>query len=190
MTKRQKKQEPTQKPVEAIDIERTEEAPEDIATRLHEEVNLEKSRMKNAIPEVIDSPETAKKAASAISEMDVAALKAELKNQILDELKDDQVKRMELEKERRERETQEQQTYVSKMKDSPDPWVDIVGWVRSTDGVNVELEWNDAFVDYLRAEGITGTDDNALVQKWVAFLMRDMAEQMDETSEEPSQFGG
>ena len=167
-----------------------DEPAENIAARLQEEVNLEKSRIENAIPDVIDSPEAAKEAASVIGDMDIASLKAELKNQILEELKDDQVKRMALEKERRERETQEQQSYISKMKESPDPWVDIVGWVRNTDGVNVELEWNNAFVDYLRAEGITGTDDNALVQKWVAFLMRDMAEQMDDSTEEPSQFGG
>lgn len=145
---------------------------------------------KPQIPEVIDSPEAAKQAAAAIGEMDIAALKAELKNQVLEELKDEQVKRMELEKERRERETEEQQKYIAKMKESPDPWVDIVGWVRSSEGVNVELEWNDAFVDYLRAEGITGADENSVVQKWVALLMRDMAEQMDEESDEVSEFGG
>ena len=145
-----------------------------------------------AIPDKIESPEDAKEAAQAIGAMDIAELKAELKNQILDELKDEQVKKMELEKERRERETVEQQNYVAKMKQSPDPWVDIIGWVKDSNGVRTELQWNDAFVDYLRAEGISGVDDDAVVQKWVVVLMHDMANRMEDeqTDNENSEFEG
>ena len=144
------------------------------------------------IPEKIESPEDAKEAQQAIGAMDIDALKQELKNQILNELKDEQVQKMELEKERRERESEEQRKYVAKMKESPDPWVDIIGWVKDSNGVRTELQWNDAFVDYLRAEGITGVDDDTVVQKWVVVLMHDMANRMEEEQKdnENSEFEG
>lgn len=192
MTKKQPEQPPMQESVE------------DVAARLSEEILLDSPEPEkehqhrpewevevpvSSLP-IVDSPETAKEAAGAIGDMDIAALKAELKAQIMDELKDDQVKRMELEKERRERETAEQQSYIAKMKASPDPWVDIVGWVKDSNGVRTELEWNDAFVDYLRSEGVTGVDDDNVVHKWVAIMMHDMANRMDDQQEEPSEFAG
>lgn len=183
-----------------------QETAEDVAARLSDEINFEQPQpnakvvapefdtttesFPPTIPEVIDSPDTAAQAADAISAMGISELKAELKAQIMDELKDDQVKRMELEKERRERETLEQQEYIKRMKASPDPWVDIVGWVRDSQGVRTELEWNVAFVDYLRGEGVTGVDDDAVVQKWVALMMHDMAGRMDEERDEESEFAG
>ena len=182
------------------------ETAEDVAARLSEEINFDQPQPDTkvvapefdittesfppTIPEVIDSPDTAAQAADAISAMDISELKAELKAQIMNELKDDQVKRMELEKERRERETLEQQEYIKRMKASPDPWVDIVGWVRDSQGVRTELEWNVAFVDYLRSEGVTGVDDDAVVQKWVALMMHDMAGRMDDDRDEESEFAG
>ncbi len=119
-------------------------------------------------------------AAQAIKNMDIETLKLELKSQIMEELKDDQLKKMELEKERRERETAEQTKYIAKMKQSPDPWMDIIGWVKDSQGVRTELQWNDAFVDYLRANGVTGVDDDDTVQKWIIILMHDMADRMDD----------
>lgn len=172
---------------------------DELAARVLEEVNFENSspaeeecqpEIPPTIPGVIDSPELAKEAHDAVGAMDIAALKAELKSQIMNELKDDQVKRMELEKERRERETKEQYNYIQRMKASPDPWVDIIGWVRDSHGVRTELEWNTAFVDYLRAEGVTGVDDDQVVQKWVAIMMHEMAARMDDEQEEASEFAG
>lgn len=119
-------------------------------------------------------------AAQAIKNMDIETLKLELKSQIMEELKDDQLKKMELERERRERETAEQTKYIAKMKQSPDPWMDIIGWVKDSQGVRTELQWNDAFVDYLRANGVTGVDDDDTVQKWIIILMHDMADRMDD----------
>jgi len=109
-------------------------------------------------------------------------LKEQLKAQVLDELKDERTRSMEEAKMRREQEKLEREQYFEKMKASPDPWVEIVGWVHTDEGVKVELEWNDAFVDYLRSNGVTGVDENQIVQKWVTLLLRDMADRMDDTT--------
>lgn len=115
---------------------------------------------------------------------DLAAIKEQLKAQVMEELKDETTRKMEHEKIRREAEDDEHQKYIETMKASPDPWVEIIGWVRTDQGVKVELEWNNAFVDYLRANGIKGSDDEQTVQKWVTLLLRDMADDMEE------RFGG
>ncbi len=119
---------------------------------------------------------------------DLAAIKDQIKAQIFNELKDDNTRRIEEAKFRRESEDVEYSKYVEKMKDSPDPWVDIIGWVRTDEGVKIELEWNNAFVDYLRGNGIKGTDEDQVVQKWVTLLLRDMADQMEERFGNDSEF--
>lgn len=111
---------------------------------------------------------------------DIGDLKSQLKAQILEELKDEQTRKMEESKAEREKQKQAYQDYISRMKQSTEPWVDVVGWSETDKGVKVELEWNDAFVDYLRASGVTGADDDQVVQKWVTLLLRDMADQMEE----------
>lgn len=111
-------------------------------------------------------------------------IKDQLKQQVLEELKNEETRKREEQVMRREKEKQEQQKYIETMKESPDPWVDIIGWVRTDEGVKVELEWNDAFADYLRVQGITGSDDEQVVQKWITILLRDMADQIVDESEE------
>jgi hypothetical protein len=110
----------------------------------------------------------------------IAALKA----QILEELKDEDTKRREALLAKREQEKKARESYVERMKESTDPWVDIQGFVQTESGVKVELEWNDAFVDYLRQSGISGADDDAVVQKWITLLLRDMADRMEGTTSE------
>ena len=137
----------------------------------------------------IDEPETVEQPveqpqSNIISGDELAAIKEQLKAQVMEELKDETTRKMEESRLRREEEDKQHREYVEKMKASPDPWVDIIGWVRTDQGVKVELDWNDAFVDYLRANGIKGTDDEQTVQKWVTLLLRDMADDMEE------RFGG
>lgn len=120
------------------------------------------------------------KKSNLLSGEELAAIKEQLKAQLLEELKDEQTKKLEEARLRREKEQEEHQKYIETMKQSPDPWVDIVGWVHTDQGVKVELEWNDAFVDYLRSNGISGTDEEQVVQKWVTLLLRDMADQMED----------
>lgn len=105
---------------------------------------------------------------------------AALKQQVLEELKDEQTRKMEEARVERERQRKEYEEYVERMKKSPEPWVDVTGWSETEKGVKVELEWNDAFADYLRANGVTGADDEQVVQRWVTLLLRDMADQMEE----------
>lgn len=107
-------------------------------------------------------------------------LLAAIKSQVLAELKDETTRRMEESKARREEAHRQYQEYVDRMKKTDEPWVDVVGWSETEQGVKVELEWNDAFVDYLRAQGVAGADDDQVVQKWVTLLLRDMADQMEE----------
>ena len=62
-----------------------------------------------------------------------------------------------------------------------EPWVDIKGAVEDPQhGIKMELDWNDAFVEFLRDNGIQGTDDEVVVQKWITLLYRDLIEQNSE----------
>jgi len=84
--------------------------------------------------------------------------KEKIKNEILDELR-------------------EQKKQATVVKDA-EPWVDIKGAIEDPEhGIKMELDWNDAFVTYLRDNGITGADDEVVVQKWIALLYRDLMEQ-------------
>jgi len=128
------------------------------------------------------------KSSPVLSGDDLAEIKAQLKAQIFNELKDEHTRKMEEAKFRREEEDNEHTKYIEKMKASPDPWVDIIGWVRTDEGIKIELEWNSPFVDYLKVNGITGADDEQVVQKWVTLLLRDMADQMEERFDGDSKF--
>jgi len=109
---------------------------------------------------------------------EVAAFKAQIKQQIVDEMKDDRALALEEAAQRRVTEAEERKKYFDKMKESPEPWVEIVSWVDTEQGVKVELEWNDAFIDHLKVEGVTGTDEDQIVQKWVAVLLHNVADDM------------
>lgn len=65
--------------------------------------------------------------------------------------------------------------YVAIMKQSPEPWVDIKGENPNQDGVEMELDWNDAFITYLREANIPGATEDEVVRKWLELLMHDIA---------------
>lgn len=109
---------------------------------------------------------------------------AAIKAQVIEEMKSDEARQAEEAKIRREKQRKEHDEYIAMMKESEDPWVEIEGWVETKEGVRAELEWNDAFVAYLREQGIPGTDEDQVVQRWVAMLLYDMASQMDEKAED------
>lgn len=109
-------------------------------------------------------------------------LREQIKQELIEELKDEETKRRELLARKKEEEKKAREEYVNKMKESPEPWVDIFGMVNTPQGIRIELEWNDAFIEYLRQSGIRGADDDAMVQKWVILLLRDMADDMEENS--------
>lgn len=121
-----------------------------------------------------------KQARNPFTADEVAAIKEQLKRELVQEFKDEQTLKREEAKQRREAQEVEHKAYIEKMKASPDPWVEVIGMTETDKGVKTELEWNDAFVDYLRANGVTGTDQDQVVQKWITLLLRDMADQMEE----------
>lgn len=129
---------------------------------------------------------------NAVSPEEAAAWKREIKQQVIDELKDERALALEEAAVRRVEEAKERQAYFDKMKASPEPWVEIIGWVENDQGVKVELEWNDAFIDFLKVEGVTGTDEDQVVQKWVALLLQNIAADMGDqaTPEGESDFQG
>jgi len=62
-----------------------------------------------------------------------------------------------------------------------EPWVEIKGLLEDPkNGIRVDLDWNEAFVTYLRDNGITGVDEEIVVQKWITMLYRDLIEQDQE----------
>lgn len=65
------------------------------------------------------------------------------------------------------------------LKNSAEPWVDIKGIVEDPEqGVKIELDWNDAFIAYLKENGYTGADDDQIIQQYVVRVMQDMNERM------------
>lgn len=70
--------------------------------------------------------------------------------------------------------------YVTKMKSSNEPWVEVIGIEPTEQGIRTELDWNDAFIDYLKSQGIAGVDDGQVIQHYVTMLLRDMVEEMVE----------
>jgi len=141
--------------------------------------NKKNKNQKVNTPEVILDEQQPKQKSTFLNGDELTELKKQLKEEMMAEMKDENALKIEEIKKRREEEKAEQLAYVDKMKESPDPWVDIVGWIRTDEGVKVELDWNNALVDHLRANNITGADDDEVVQKWVTLLMRDMADQID-----------
>lgn len=114
----------------------------------------------------------------------IAAIKA----QILEELKDEDTRRREellIERETKQKTIDE---YVERMKLSTDPWVDVIADVKDSNGLGVRLEWNDAFIVYLKESGINGTDQEQVVQKYIALLLRDTADRLEEESKGSSEY--
>lgn len=65
-------------------------------------------------------------------------------------------------------------------REGKDPWVEI----KSADysevkGIQIELDWNEAFIQYLKDNGMKGRDDETIVQKWLAFLYQDLIERLE-----------
>lgn len=72
-------------------------------------------------------------------------------------------------------------------RESDEPWVDIKAIVHDPEkGVKIELDWNDAFVIYLKQNGYTGVNDESIIQKYIITLTRDIVESMD--GEKESEF--
>lgn len=94
-------------------------------------------------------------------------IKADLRREILEELRAENV-----EKEEKQRKEEEERA-------KEEPWVEVKGIVHDPKkGIRIELDWNDAFVKHLRDNGFDGPDDDGIVQKYVAILAKLVAEDM------------
>jgi len=72
---------------------------------------------------------------------------------------------------------------------SREPWVIIKGMVNDpVKGIKIELDWNDAFIQYLKENGYTGTDENQLIQQYVIHVMQDVDQKMKEEQDMQSRF--
>ena len=67
---------------------------------------------------------------------------------------------------------------AEKYKNSKEPWVTIIGDTISEDGIQLALDWNDAFVKYLRTQGVTGADETQIVQHWLAMISKQTADKL------------
>lgn len=58
--------------------------------------------------------------------------------------------------------------------DSTEPFVEIVSQTFSEDGgVQMRLDWNKPFIEYLKKNGFTGPSDEAIVDNWFVALSRE-----------------
>lgn len=104
----------------------------------------------------------------------------QIRKQVLEELKaDDTRKEAQAEKARQEGDAVRTE-FVERMKASSEPWVDILMWVETPTGVKYQLDWNDAFIKTLREQGVAGIDDDTVVQRWVALLLRQATDNMEQ----------
>ena len=119
----------------------------------------------------------------------IAEVKKQVTAEIMEELKEKKALEEKERQLRQEQEDIERAKYVAMMKESDEPWVDFVGNVRDMkEGQRLEMDWNDAFIQYLRDNGITGADDEQVVQKYISLLMRDMVDRFEERYEKDSDF--
>lgn len=114
---------------------------------------------------------------------------ATIKAEILQEMKDDKERedtRLQQVKddakvaveERHEAEEIARKVAADDMKNSEEPWVEVRAIVHDPKlGIKVDMDWNDAFIVYLKQNGFTGVDDDQIIQKYIAILMKNMVDE-------------
>lgn len=116
---------------------------------------------------------------SSIASIDPSVVAA-IRQSIIDDLANG--KKQEEEKQAKIKEEAEKahKAHVELMYTSTEPWVEIQSWTDTPKGARVELDWNDAFIAHLRANGFTGADEDQIAQKYLALLTQQAAENMEE----------
>lgn len=64
------------------------------------------------------------------------------------------------------------------LKTSEEPWVKLEsGELHPEHGIQLKLDWNGAFIDYLKKDcGFTGPDDEAIMQKYIGAVYKEIYE--------------
>jgi len=129
------------------------------------------------ISDEIDQVETALTNNGILTSEMIAEVKKQVTKELIEEIKEEKtLKKKEIEI-RQEMEDIDYQAYVDRMLASSEPWVDFVGDVRTTEkGQRLRMEWNDAYIVWLKSIGITGADDDQIVQQYVTMLLKEMTE--------------
>jgi hypothetical protein len=74
----------------------------------------------------------------------------------------------------------EQTAANASKKDSNEPWIDIMSeGVDPVRGIVIGLDWNDAMIQYLKENGITGTSDEDAIRKYIAYLYEDLVQKLE-----------
>jgi len=90
---------------------------------------------------------------------------------------------------RREQEDMERANYVAMMKESDEPWCEMDSKVRDTDkGSRVKMDWNDAWIVYLKQAGLQGADDEQIMQQYLTLMLRDHVDKYEERYANDSEF--
>lgn len=99
---------------------------------------------------------------------------------------------LELEESRKELEVfRKQEEADAARRTSPEPWVEIKGdKIDPVKGIQIELDWNDAFIQYLKDNGLAGKDEDTIVQKWLAMLYVNLLDGLEEQVIENSDIVG
>lgn len=64
---------------------------------------------------------------------------------------------------------------------SNEPYIKIIGDSIDPDrGLELTLDWNDAFIVYLRANGYYGTSEESIIQQWLGNLYADMQQRIQD----------
>ena len=92
----------------------------------------------------------------------------------------DEAERKRLETEsRRMMEDSAREKFVDLMKQSPEPWVELVSLrVDSQGRIKTEVDWNDAFIQKLKDEKYEGITEEELIQKWLLLVMANTTEEI------------
>lgn len=65
------------------------------------------------------------------------------------------------------------------------PEVELKGICQDpTKGIKIDLDWNDQFIAYLKANGFSGNNDEHVIQKWLSHLALEVADDLEEVSGE------
>lgn len=102
------------------------------------------------------------------------------KDEIKDELRKELLEEIRAENKTKEEEQRKEEEDHAK----EDPHVEIKGIVVDSEkGIKITLDWNDAFIKHLRDNGFDGADDDAVVQKYIAILAKQVADDMENSGE-------
>lgn len=113
----------------------------------------------------------------------IPELKEQVRKEVMDDFRTEEARKQEERRLRKEEETKTINAYSDKMKNSPEPWVDVRGLTDVNDGrFKIEMDWNDAFIEECKLQGISGTSEEQIIQKYLSLLAKNIDDQITDDS--------